>query len=364
MRITMFVAFMVCLFCAPCHALAQEAAETAIEEGAPANLETDPVEKHREPLHRYEVRFRDYHWRDWAVRHPRITVRVYTPINPQVRCPVIIFSHGLGRSRTDCAYFARYWAEAGYIVILPQHSGSDSNAVGNVGAIRARERLTQSFQSYSRLKSRITDVKVVLNFVEKYAKSGESFGNIVDGNNIAIAGHDFGAETALILAGQKTYRGESLKDPRVKAVVAMSPPVRRPSDTAAYEKVDVPSLHLTGTRDNGIVGTTRASQRRIPYDNIPSADRHLVTFRGSDHLVYTGTPYVLVRRDESHDGYYRRKMQQVTTLFFNTYLRNGTFSDGHLQQSLIENLLARSAYVESKITLPTKKESTGQLVGE
>ena len=49
-----------------------------------------------------------------------------------------------------------------------------------------------------------------------------------------------------------------------------------------------PVLHITGTADNSIVGTTQASQRRLPFDYTSrrrSISGHLY---GADHMTYSG----------------------------------------------------------------------------
>ena len=45
----------------------------------------------------------------------------------------------------------------------------------------------------------------------------------------------------------------------------------------AFGRIKLPCLHVTGTADNSIVGTTTALQRRLPFDYSKAADRYLVT---------------------------------------------------------------------------------------
>jgi predicted dienelactone hydrolase len=54
-----------------------------------------------------------------------IPLKVYYP-KGKTSLPLVIFSHGLGGSCESYSYLGEYWAEHGYVVILPTHAGSDS----------------------------------------------------------------------------------------------------------------------------------------------------------------------------------------------------------------------------------------------
>ena len=46
------------------------------------------------------------------------------------KLPIILFSHGLGGSRETYAPYGTQWAAHGYIVLFPQHLGSDTSIIG------------------------------------------------------------------------------------------------------------------------------------------------------------------------------------------------------------------------------------------
>lgn len=59
-------------------------------------------------------------------RNRQIPVRVVLPCPRPIRpAPVILFSHGLGGSRQSSQYLGDHWAARGYVVVCPQHHGSD-----------------------------------------------------------------------------------------------------------------------------------------------------------------------------------------------------------------------------------------------
>jgi len=59
-----------------------------------------------------------------AARNRDIPVRVYLPANTAPE-PVILFSHGLGGTRTGSAFLGEHWAARGYVAVFLQHPGSD-----------------------------------------------------------------------------------------------------------------------------------------------------------------------------------------------------------------------------------------------
>ena len=59
-------------------------------------------------------------------RQREIPIRIYLP-SVKTPAPVVLFSHGLGRSRQGNAYLGNHWASRGYVVVFIQHPGSDSS---------------------------------------------------------------------------------------------------------------------------------------------------------------------------------------------------------------------------------------------
>ena len=108
-------------------------------------------------------------------------------------------------------------------------------------------------------------------------------GRRLDLTRIGVAGHDFGAQTALALAGQVLPGQIAFVEPRIRAVLAMSSPVPlgQVPLALAYGDIQRPCLHITGTADNSIVATTQASQRRLPFDYTAGVEQYLITLQGA-----------------------------------------------------------------------------------
>lgn len=296
----------------------------------------------------------DRTWFD-SVRGRSVPVRIYYPkatsqdadvdAAPE-KLPLIVFSTGLGRSRDECAYLGRHWAGCGYVVVHVQHKGSDAET--RQGTLRPRKELQQAFYSSQNVRNRPIDVIFAIDQLEQMQRNDQSPGNRCDMTRIGVAGHDFGAQTVLGLAGQVLPGQIAFDEPRVKAVLAMSSPVplgQVPLDLA-YENVAKPCLHITGTADNSIVGTTQASQRRLPFDHTFGADQYLVTFYGADHMVYAGH---LRAANGTHDAMYQHRIAECSAVFWDAYLKAIPGAKAWLTGDGMRDRLQTTARVERKL---------------
>ncbi len=289
---------------------------------------------------RYSVSVADFAWFD-SQRGRTVPARIYYPGNSSERFPVIVFSTGLGRSRDDCAYLGRHWASCGYVAVHVQHKGSDNDA--RQGSLRPRKELQREFYDPQNIRNRPLDIIFVIDQLERLHQDGSPVGDRLDLDRIGVSGHDFGAQTAMALAGQVLPGQIAFAEPRVKAVVAMSTPVplgQVPLDVA-YSDVSRPCLHVTGTADNSIVATTRASQRRLPFDHAAGADQYLVTFYGADHLMYTG--------NSARDGTFQRLIAECSTAFWDAYLKDDAGAKVWLTEDGIKTHLGAAGWVEKKL---------------
>jgi len=285
-------------------------------------------------------------WYD-SHRCRHVPAKIYCPAAADTRLPVIVFSPGLGRTRHDCAYLGRYWAAHGYVSVFVQHRGSDA-AVWQV-QFRKKERLRAAFHSPGNIRNRPLDVSFAIDQLERINREDTPLGRRLDLTRIGVAGHDFGAQTTLAIAGAMLPGGFTLADSRVKAVIAMSAPVSlgRVPLSAAYGKIDVPCLHITGTNDDGIIGTTRAHQRRLPFDHISGTDQYLVTFRGADHLIYAG--HLIKRLDTGSSACFRSPLQRSSTAFWDAYLKGDPARRSWLSDGGLDASLGWTARIETKL---------------
>jgi len=285
-------------------------------------------------------------WRD-AHRGRMIPVKFYYPADVAERFPVIIFSTGLGRSRDDCAYLGRYWAGCGYVAVHVQHKGSD-DAVRE-RTFRPRKELQRAFYDPKNIRNRPVDIICVLDRLERLVRDGSTPGDRSDLSWIGVAGHDFGAQTVLALAGQVLPGQIAFVEPRVKAVVAMGTPVPlgQVPLNLAFDDISLPCLHITGTDDNSVVATTQASQRRLPFDHASGVDQYLITFRGADHMTYSG--HAIQRAGGARDAMFQRLIAECSTVFWDAYLKQSDRAKTWLAGRGLNERLGSSGWAEKKL---------------
>ncbi|MCF6274787.1 MAG: hypothetical protein L3J05_03390 [Robiginitomaculum sp.] len=233
-------------------------------------------------------------WKD-TKRGRAIDVKIYAP-SSTAPVPVVIFSHGLGGSVEAAPYLGRHLASWGIMSIHIQHPGSDKEVWRGVKGRRAiRKALGAAARDPRNTLTRFNDIPFVLDQIEVRAKSGQLNANA---KRVAIAGHSFGAHTVLALAGRRyplAGRLNSFKDDRLLAGVVLSPPSPgarvKPSDyTNVYGAIDIPLLHITGTKDTNPLNPNDVPiNRTIPFTQITKAPQYLIVFDGANHAVFGGT---------------------------------------------------------------------------
>ena len=269
------------------------------------------------PKRNYPVAANYCNWYD-AARFRNVPVKIYWPTQVQEKCPVIVFSHGLGGSNEKCAYLGQTWAAIGFVSVHIQHIGIDEQVWK--GKIRPVKGLRDVYGQQWSGRTQANDIRFVLNQLDGISVTETSFGQILDMTRVGVAGYDLGGLAAMLVAGQQPPDGgQSLHDPRVKAIVVMSPPVADQVNfaPASYGAMTAPALFFTGTDDDGMVGPTKAWQRRIPFDYMQGQDRFLVTYQGAGHLIYGGHFLPTRSRD---DQKYQANVAQASSLFWRAYL--------------------------------------------
>ncbi len=277
------------------------------------------------PAENYAVGVRNVTWRGRdAKSYSALAYHPATPPVGDVKFSVVIFSHGLGASAESFSYLANAWAERGNLVLLLRHPTSDESVWR--GKLRPMAELKDAYRKHWSGRDRARAIIAALDLVYSWKNEGTGLGADLDLSRIAVAGNDLGALAALMVAGQlPPDNGPSLKDPRVASVLAMSPPVfcSREQGAIVYSQITVPVMVVTGTHDDGVVGSTKAYQRRMPYDSVRNVDRYLVILQGADHRVYGGLRISSQR--QASDAPYQETILIETSDYFSAYLRDDAF---------------------------------------
>ncbi|MGL4573360.1 MAG: alpha/beta hydrolase family protein [Burkholderiaceae bacterium] len=238
------------------------------------------------------VRVVDFEWLD-TERNRTVPVRLYWPEAAAAdaksgKVPLVVFSHGLGGSRMGYSYLGRHWASQGFASLHVQHTGSDRSVWS--GSTWERFTKLRAAASDDNALARAKDVSFAITSILADA----DFAPQIDAKEIAVAGHSYGANTALLLAGaQVTYQRKplSLLDSRIKAAIIMSaPPFHGQGDMKRIlASVQIPTLHLTGTEDNiSVPGyASRLEDRVEVFEAVGASAKLLAVFDGGTHSIFT-----------------------------------------------------------------------------
>jgi predicted dienelactone hydrolase len=231
---------------------------------------------------------RDFDWLD-AARSRAVPVRLYLPdaAAPHKPVPLVVFSHGIGGSRSGYSYLGRHWASQGYASLHLQHVGSDRSVwFGSPFGLLGR---LQSAAQDNEAVARVQDLSFALDQLLK-----SDLAPRLDSQRIVAAGHSYGANTALLASGavvQRNGQRMELRDARIKATIVLSAPPFY--GEAAPERIlgaiSVPSLHVTATEDIiRIPGYYSGADDRVAvFDATGSQRKTLAVFEGGSHSMFT-----------------------------------------------------------------------------
>ena len=233
---------------------------------------------------------------DWidAARKREVPVRLYLPLasaaNPGGRAlaPVVVFSHGIGGSRTGYRYLGEHFAANGVASLHLQHVGSDRRVWTGGNVFSMISRLQDAAQEREAI-ARALDLRFALDTL-----LASDIAARLDAGRIVAAGHSYGANTALLAAGARVEREGrivDLRDPRVAAAIIISaPPFYGDGDPRPIlAGVQVPSLHVTATADViNIPGYYSAASDRVAlFDAMAHRAKWLAVFEGGSHSMFT-----------------------------------------------------------------------------
>lgn len=277
------------------------------------------------PDHPTQLETLDLDWQDNA-RQRTVPARLYWPAastaTGQGKLPLIVFSHGLGGTRMGYSYLGRYWAQQGFASLHVQHQGSD-RAVWGDGFFSMVNNLRNAASEENAL-ARVQDVSFALDQV----LSDPRLAPRIDAHAIAVAGHSYGANTAMLLAGAQVVRGGKvlpLRDERIKAAVLLSaPPFYNDGDTRQIlGGMRIPTFHITGTQDIIRVPGyySDAGDRVAVFEATGGPRKLLAVFKDATHSIFTDR--MDRRATPELNVLVKQATKEVTTLFLKASLGRG-----------------------------------------
>lgn len=194
--------------------------------------------------------------------------------------PVIVFFHGALCHPPGYASIANYWAERGYVVIMPAHP--EFGTRGRPDSQRALEIFL----------AQITEMSSIVDSLDAIAAQIEPLQNRIDATRIAASGHSMGALVSSAVTGltRTDVDGNpvNFKDDRFDVAVLLSGPGPLPNTPeGAWDSMTVPTLATTGTRDHANRGGEGATWtwRLGTFELTPPGDKYALVVDEADHFL-------------------------------------------------------------------------------
>lgn len=232
-------------------------------------------------------------------------VDVYLPEDLAQPAPVVIISHGLGSSPAAFAYLGNHLASYGFAAVILQHLGSD--------ATRQTELLTGILNSGVNpveFIDRPLDIRYTLDQLEQLSQTDPEWQGRLNLQAVGAIGHSLGGYTVLALGGANlnTERLQqmcpppalslnaapelqclasqlpafrfNLQDPRIKAIMAISPIDSVALGPENLSKIQIPTLLMGGSRD--FIASVIEEQIH-PFTWLTTPDKYLAITIPSSH---------------------------------------------------------------------------------
>jgi dienelactone hydrolase len=221
------------------------------------------------------------------------------------------------------SYLARHWANAGLASLHPQHAGSD-NSVWRGNPLELLQRL-QTAAHESEALARVMDLRFALNHV-----LASDQGQLFNASSIAVAGHSYGANTAMLVAGAQVNTGNpnltDLQDRRIKAAILISAPplIGQGPARQVLGAVSLPTLHITSLEDTiNLPGYRSTVEDRIAiFDAMTQSPRTLAVYNTGGHSIFTDRT---TRSGPETSARVKAATEELCTIFLRRSLNFGHF---------------------------------------
>ncbi|WP_310486730.1 alpha/beta hydrolase [Chamaesiphon sp. VAR_69_metabat_338] len=298
---------------------------------------------------------RQYNWLDRSrsvssgeSRQRRVPADLYLPQTTATNLPVIVISHGVAEDRTTYAYLARHLASYGFAVAVVEHVGGDANRFRNYFANTAPPPMA------TELLERPRDVSFVLDELQRRSQSDPTLRQL-DLQNVGLVGHSLGGYTVLALAGAEIDfdrvkrdcnpnrslnlsvllqcranelppRNYALKDPRVRAIFAISPLDSTIFGRRGMSQIQLPVFLMGGSDD---IITPAIPEQIYPFTWLQTPDKYLAIVEKGTHFSTQDIDPTQQSAFPVSDGLIgpepaqaRAYAQALSVAFFQTHLSN------------------------------------------
>jgi predicted dienelactone hydrolase len=258
----------------------------------------------------------------------------------------------------------RHWASHGYVCILPTHF-YDPNALLQRSVRRLVEEMKRPIQiGATAWHARVQDITLVMDELPRLATLAPELEGKLDGSRIGVAGHSYGAFTAVLVAGAvltdaTTKARIDYGDPRPRAFILLSGQGRDPLGLTedSWKSIARPMLVVGGSRDPSPY-LNPGEWRMEPYQFAPPGDKYSLYLYGANHLSYIGPLFDRSMQDPAKRGPALKAMRGVartmaqvnagfdqtgifeytrivTTAFWDAYLKDDPNAKGYLRSGAL-----------------------------
>ena len=284
---------------------------------------------------------------------------IYQPQNLTQPAPLVVLSHGFTSDRAHFAYLAEHLASHGYLVVVPEHVGSNS---------KFAEAFLQGKLSFAvspiEFFNRPIDITYLLNKMENHPElKGQ-----IDWEQVGVLGHSFGGNTALVLSGAPLNLDRisqvcqenkptlnvsellqcrasflppgnyNLQDSRIKAVVAVNPVTSSILGPESMGQIAIPTMILGGSKD---IVTPFIEEQVHPFLWLTTENKYLAVMVGGSHNSTSSEegvnnlPELLkgVRPDLARDYF-----KAISLAFFEFYLRGRSDYQPYLSSAYTQTI--------------------------
>lgn len=244
-----------------------------------------------------------------------LLVDFYLPENSSQPAPLVLYSHGFGAKRFNNEYVARHLASHGIAVATPEHIGSNLD-------YRQAFLAGQLSDVISPIEfiSRASDITYLLDELERLVATDADWKARLDLQRVGVMGASFGGTTALAIAGAEINAAQlktdcqpetflysaslplqcyakslsltqnSLRDPRVKAVLAAYPLTSAIYGAEGMGKVAIPTLIVSGSHD--VLMSPAIDDQIQPFTWLKTPQKYLATLVPGTHYSSSEDQYI------------------------------------------------------------------------
>ncbi len=263
-----------------------------------------------------------------AARARLLEVRLAFPVGGREPHPLIVFSHGARGTKDDYQLLTQCWASWGYVCIQPSHSDARP---------AQEEEIPQAPppNAFGDWPNRPRDITFILDSLIDIEHRTAGLKGLIDRDRIGVGGHSFGASTAQLLGGalviRESRRSRPYRDPRVKALVLISPQGRGQLHAdGSWDELDLPTMTVTGTRDRGRDGQPW-EWRLEPFNAAPTGQQFALVIEEGTHDM-GGLDRASVHLPNLSDEAQAQLVLETTLQFWNAWLKERSGDQASLRR--------------------------------